>query len=116
MLYSEKKCIELEKKYITLKNKYITLENKTNDLELYTDIDRLIIPLYFIYHLSYLFEYSERKRDEYIDNLAFTTVFLFSFYLYKKVILILIYFIIYCYNKFNNVIIINLNINNYKLI
>lgn len=118
MIYSEKKYIELEKKYITLKNKYITLENKNNAVELYTYIDWFIIPLYFIYHLAYLCKYyalgelSERKRDEYIENLAFTMVFLWSLYIYKNVFLLLIDFIRYCYNKFNNIIIINLNINN----
>jgi len=115
-MYSEKKCIELEKKYITLKNKYITLENKNNDLELYNLLDWFIIPLYFLYEISYLSEYSERKKNEYTGHHAYTIIFLFNLYLYKKFILLLIDFIRYCYNKFNNIIIINLNINNYKLI
>jgi hypothetical protein len=116
MMYSEKKCIELEKKLDDLENKYITLENKNNDLEFSNLLDYFIKPVYFIYHISYLSEYSERKRDKYIEYLAFTTIFLFNLCIYKNAFLLSLDFIRYFYNKFNNVIIINLNINNYKLI
>jgi hypothetical protein len=105
-MYSEKKCIALEKKCIDL-------ENRCNDLEISNSLNWIIKPIYFIYHISYLSEYAEIKINI-CENIAFTMLFLFNCYLVKRFLLILIYVIMYCYNKFNNIVIINLNINKFK--